>query len=198
MFFLFYTTRVPLHLAHASIRKVLCIHIAREASNLQRRDLFKPAQYLRTHLNQLPLLRLRTQATCYISHLPSQQPHIHSTIENVTVFAPLTFVTNLWIANFTSSSIAPTLLPSPNLPSKPLPAPSAGTTSALGPLKQHPNKPPCYSASSPKLLRQHDKAWAFSARSLVHTSHLITQVPFSQAPTLSPSCIHTTPSQSPR
>jgi len=34
--------------------------------DLQRLDLFKPAQFLRILHNQLPLLRLRTQATNYI------------------------------------------------------------------------------------------------------------------------------------
>ena len=48
-------------------RKVSYIQIARQ--DLQRLDLFKPAQFLRTSHNQLPLLRLRTQATKYI---PSQ------------------------------------------------------------------------------------------------------------------------------
>ena len=58
----------PLHLPHNNCRKASYIHIVRD--NLQRRDLFKPAQYLRSHLDQLPLLRLRTQATSYIpSHL---------------------------------------------------------------------------------------------------------------------------------
>jgi len=43
----------PLHLPHNNCSKVSYIHIARD--DLQRRDLFKPAQYLRSHLDQLPL-----------------------------------------------------------------------------------------------------------------------------------------------
>ena len=42
-----------LHLPHNNCRKASYIHIARD--DLQRRDLFKPAQYLRSHLDQLPL-----------------------------------------------------------------------------------------------------------------------------------------------
>ena len=58
----------PLHLPHNNCRKSSYIHIARD--DLQRHDLFKPVQYFRSHLDQLPLLRLRTQATSYIpSHL---------------------------------------------------------------------------------------------------------------------------------
>jgi len=53
------------------------IHIARD--DLHRRDLFKPAQYLRSHLDQLPLLRLRTQATSYIpSHLHLSNNHTYT------------------------------------------------------------------------------------------------------------------------
>jgi len=64
-----FSTTPPLHLPHINCRKPIYIHIARD--DLQRRDLFKPAQYIRCHLDQLPLLRLRTQAT---SHIPS---HLH-------------------------------------------------------------------------------------------------------------------------
>ena len=49
-------------------RKTSYIRIAH--TDLQRLDLFKPAQFLRIPRNQLPLLRLRTQATNYIpTHL---------------------------------------------------------------------------------------------------------------------------------
>jgi len=48
----------PLHLPHNNCRKASYIHIARD--DLHRRDLFKPAQYLRSHLDKLPLLCLRT------------------------------------------------------------------------------------------------------------------------------------------
>jgi len=42
----------PLHLPHTNCRKASYICIA--CDNLQRRDLFKTAQYLRTHFDQLP------------------------------------------------------------------------------------------------------------------------------------------------
>jgi len=49
-------------------RKASYIRIAHD--DLQRLDLFKPAQFLRIPHNQLPLLRLRTKATNYIpTHL---------------------------------------------------------------------------------------------------------------------------------
>jgi len=47
--------------------KASYIHITRD--DLQRIDLFKPAQFLRIPHNQLPLLRLRTQATSFIPKL---------------------------------------------------------------------------------------------------------------------------------
>jgi len=59
-------------------RKISYIQIARE--DIQRLDLFNPPQYLRTSHNQLPFLRLRTQATTYIpSHL-----HLH----NIHTYTP--------------------------------------------------------------------------------------------------------------
>ena len=62
---------------HNNCRKASYIHIA--CDNLQRGDLFKPAQYLRSHLDQLPLLRFRTQATSYIlSHLHLANDHIYT------------------------------------------------------------------------------------------------------------------------
>jgi len=67
----------PLHLPHINRRKASYIHIARD--DLQRLDLFKPAQYLRSHLDQLPLLRLRAQATSYIpSHLHLANDHTYT------------------------------------------------------------------------------------------------------------------------
>ena len=48
--------------------------------DLQRLDLFKPAQFLRIPHNQLPLLRLRTQATNYIP------THLH--LSNKQTYAP--------------------------------------------------------------------------------------------------------------
>jgi len=69
--------QAPLHLPHTNCRKASYIHIARD--DLQRRDLFKPAQYLRSHLDQLPLLRLPTQATSYIpSHLHLANDHTYT------------------------------------------------------------------------------------------------------------------------
>jgi len=59
-------THAHLQLPHINSRKASYIHIARD--DLQRRDLIKPAQYLRSHLDQLPLLCLQTQATSYIPH----------------------------------------------------------------------------------------------------------------------------------
>jgi len=69
----------PFHLPHINCRKVSYIHIAHD--DLQRRDLFKPAQYLRPHLHldQLPPLCLRTQATSYIpSHLHLANDHTYT------------------------------------------------------------------------------------------------------------------------
>jgi len=69
--------QAPLHLPHINCRKASYIHIARD--DLQRRDLFKPAQYLRPHLDQPPLLRLRTQAISYIpSHHHLANDHTYT------------------------------------------------------------------------------------------------------------------------
>jgi len=69
----------PLHLPHNNCRKASYIHIARD--DLQRGDHFKPAQYLRSHLDQLPLLRFRTQATSYIpSHLHLANNHTYTRV----------------------------------------------------------------------------------------------------------------------
>ena len=70
--------QAPLHQPHTNCKKVSYIHIARD--DLQHRNVFKPSQYLRSHLDQLPLLRLRTQANSYI---PS---HLHLT--NDYTYAP--------------------------------------------------------------------------------------------------------------
>jgi len=58
--------------------KALYIHIARD--DLQRLDLFKPALFFRTPPNPLPLLRLKTQATSYIS------THLH--LSNIHTYTP--------------------------------------------------------------------------------------------------------------
>jgi len=61
-------------------RKASYIQIAND--DLQRLDLFKPAQFLRIPHNQLPLLRLRAQATNYIP------THLHlSNTDNYTPYA---------------------------------------------------------------------------------------------------------------
>jgi len=58
-------------------RKFSYIRIAH--NDLQRLDLFKPAQFLRIPHNQLPLLRLRTQATIYIpTHLHLSNTHTYT------------------------------------------------------------------------------------------------------------------------
>jgi len=59
-------------------RKASYIQIAHD--DLQRLDLFKPAQFLRIPHNQLPLLRLRTQATNYIpTHLHLSNTYSYTT-----------------------------------------------------------------------------------------------------------------------
>jgi len=58
-------------------RKASYIQIAHD--DLQRSDLFKPAQFLCIPHNQLPLLRLRTQATSYIpTHLHLSITHTYT------------------------------------------------------------------------------------------------------------------------
>jgi len=58
-------------------RKASYIRVAHD--DLQRLDLFKPAQFLRIPHNQLPLLRLRTQATNYIpTHLHLSKTHTYT------------------------------------------------------------------------------------------------------------------------
>jgi len=58
-------------------RKISYIPIADD--DLQRLDLFKPAQFLRIPHNQLPLLRLRTQASSYIpTHLHLSNTHTYT------------------------------------------------------------------------------------------------------------------------
>jgi len=59
-------------------RKASYIQIAHD--DLQRLDLFKPAQFLCIPHNQLPLLRLRTQATSYIP------THLH--VSNTDMYIP--------------------------------------------------------------------------------------------------------------
>jgi len=64
------------HLAKSSIWGCQ-LRIAHD--DLQRLDLFQPAQFLRIPHNQLPLLRLRTQATNYIpTHLHLSNTHTYT------------------------------------------------------------------------------------------------------------------------
>ena len=68
------------HALQSPGRKASYIRIAR--TDLQRLDLFKPAQFLRIPHNQLPLLRLRTQATNYIpTHLHLSNTHMYTPYE---------------------------------------------------------------------------------------------------------------------
>jgi len=65
------------HAGQPPARKASYIQIAHD--DLQRLELFKPAQFLRIPHNQLPLLRLRTQATSYIpTHLHLSNTHIYN------------------------------------------------------------------------------------------------------------------------
>jgi len=120
----------PLHLVHTNFRKASYIHIARD--DLQRRDLFKPGQYLRTHPNQLPLLRFRTQTTCYIPshrHLANDDTYIPYDQR----CCPSCLPTKSWVTNSTPPWTALTPPPSPHPLCTALPAPFADMTSAPGP-----------------------------------------------------------------
>ena len=66
------------HAGQSPGRKASYIKITN--NDLQRLELFKPAQFLRIPHNQLPLLRLRTQATSYIS------THLH--LSNIHTYTP--------------------------------------------------------------------------------------------------------------
>jgi len=130
--------QAPLHLPHTNCRKASYIHIARD--NLQRRDLFKPAQYLRSHLDQLPLLRLRTQATSYIpSHLHLANDHTYTPYDQRYCPSCLP-IQRSWVMNPTPFYTVLTLPPSPTLPSSVLPALFVDMISAPGPLTPHSNK----------------------------------------------------------
>ena len=126
-----------LHLPHNDCRKTSYIHIARD--DLHRRDLFKPAQYLRSHLDQLPLLRLRTQATSYIpSHLHLSNNHTYTPYDQR--HCPSCLPPRSWVTNSTPSYTVPTLLTSPILPSLALPALFVDLISARGPHTPRSNK----------------------------------------------------------
>jgi len=150
----------PLHLPHTNCRKVSYIHIARD--DLQRRDLFKPAQYLRSRLDPLPLLRLPTQATSYIPfhlHLANDHAYTPSDQRYCPSCLPIQIVGNE----------PHTLLHCPHSPPLSHPAIPSLTRalcrydlcswSSHTPLQQ---TAILVGSSPPKLLRKHDKAWTHS------------------------------------
>ena len=152
--------QAPLHLPHTNCRKASYIHIARD--DLQRRDLFKPAQYLRSHLDQLPLLRLRTQATSYIpSHLHLANDHTYTSYDQrycpfclpmkIVGNEPHTFLHCLHSSPLSHPAILSLTraLRRYDLCSWPSHTPLQQTAILLG-------------SSPPKLLRKHDKAWTHS------------------------------------
>jgi len=69
------------HVGQSPGRKAFYIRIAHD--DLQRLDLFKPAQFLRIPHNQLPLLRLRTQGTNYFpTHIHLSNTHTYTPYAN--------------------------------------------------------------------------------------------------------------------
>jgi len=69
------------HAGQSPGRKASYIRIAHD--DVQRLDLFKPAQFLRIPHNQLPLLRLRTQTTNYIpTHLHLSNTNTYTRMPN--------------------------------------------------------------------------------------------------------------------
>ena len=83
------------HAGQSPRRKASYIQITND--DLQRLELFKPAQFLRIPHNQLPLLRLRTQATSYIStHLHLSNTHTYTPYAERYCFScpPLQFLGN--------------------------------------------------------------------------------------------------------
>jgi len=149
--------QAPLHLPQT---KASYIHIAHD--DLQRRDLFKPAQCLCSHLDQLPLLRLRTQATSYIpSHLHLANDHIYTPCDQryCTSCLPIQIVGNelhtLLHCPHSSPLSHPAILSltravrRSDLCSWSLHTPLQQTAILLG-------------SSPPKLLCKHEKAWTHS------------------------------------
>ena len=124
----------PLHLPHTNCRKAAYIHIARD--DLQRRDPFKPAQYLCSHLDQLPLLRLRTQATsCIPSHLHLAKDHTYTPYDQR--YCPSCLPIQI-VGNEPHTRLhCPHSTPSPTLPSSALPALFVDMISAPGPHTPH-------------------------------------------------------------
>ena len=110
--------QAPMHLPHTNCRKASYLHIARD--DLQRSDLCKPAQYLRSQLHQLPILRLRTQVTSYIpSHLHLANNHTYTPYDQR--YCPSCIPIQI-VGNKLHTLTVPTLSPSPTLPSSALPA----------------------------------------------------------------------------
>jgi len=150
----------PLHLPHINCRKASYVHIARD--DLQRRDLFKPAQYLRYHLDQLPLLRLGTQDPSYIpSHLHLANDHTYTPYDQryCPSCLPIQIVGNE----------LHTLLHCPH--SSPLSDPAILSLtrtlrgydlSSWSSHTSHQQTAVLLGSSPPKLLRKHDKAWTHS------------------------------------
>ena len=81
------------HAGQPLARKASYIQVARD--DLQRLDLFKLARFSRTPHNQLPLLRLRTQATSYISsHLHLSNTHTYIPCQQILLL--VSSPTNPW------------------------------------------------------------------------------------------------------
>jgi len=150
----------PIHMPHINYRKASYIHIA--CDDLQRRGLFKSAQYLRSHLDQLPLLRFRTLAISYIpSHFHLANDHTYTPYDQR--YCP----SCLPIQNV--GNHLHTLLHCPH--SSPLSHPAIPSlTRALRryDLCSWSSHTPFHQtaillgSSPPKLLRKHDKAWTHS------------------------------------
>jgi len=126
----------PLHLPHANCRKASYIHIARD--DLQRRDLFKPAQYLRSVIfsnlhNNFALTLTNYPYSAFepkpppTSHLTFTLPMTTHTSPTTSAQPPLASPSRSWVTNSTPSYTVPTLPPSPTLPSSALPAPHPPT-----------------------------------------------------------------------
>jgi len=129
--------QAPLHLSNTDCMKASDIHIARD--DLQRRDLFKPAHYLRSHLDQLPLLLLEPKPPP-TSHSTSTLPMTTHTPPTTSSIAPLASPSRSGVMNPTPSYTVPTLPPSPTVSSSALPALFVDMISAPGPHTPHSNK----------------------------------------------------------
>jgi len=161
----------PLHLPHNNCRKASYIHTARD--DLQRRDLFKPAQYLRSHLDQLPLLRLRTQATSYIpSHLHLANNHTYTPYDqrNCPSCLPIQIVGNEPLTLLHCPHSFPLSHPAILSLTRALHRYDLCSWSSHTPLQQ---TAILLGSRPPKLLRKHDKAWTDS------TSTICTQLTYS-------------------